>query len=111
MEHTIADFKKLPPYVSLNGTMLRLNFGVYDLEYFRDAGLWEVTFTWGKGKLLAVSDKNWLDGVELTPVTYLEWLADNKGYVSKKTKAIKVKEYTQLLNEYKNGKCNNSTEL
>lgn len=75
----------LPKYVMFGGgnvknlgTEMRLagNF------YYRDAGNWRIEFKVVDGKLFSVcKDADYLDNVELTPITKEQWAKGNEGYV------------------------------
>jgi len=67
----------LPGYVRLGHSELRLS----DEKYYRDAGNWSVSYEWKDDKLLSISSKKWLNGVELIPSTFEEWKEDNAGYI------------------------------
>jgi hypothetical protein len=70
----------VPKYVSLNGVEMRLK----GKEYWRDAGLWGVKYKIKNGKIFSShrnQEQDWLDDIELIPITEDEWRKANKGYV------------------------------
>ena len=82
---------KLPTYVSLNGTEMKLRtvdkeYRGTEKEYHRAAGEWSVGYVVLDGKVFSVyineySPKEWLNNVELKPIALKEWREGNKGYV------------------------------
>lgn len=83
---------KPPKYAKLGRTAMRFQKGsdVYDDKqvdrYWRDAGHWGVAFRFDEieQKWYSVcndSDTQWLNNVELVPITRNEWKEDNKGYL------------------------------
>lgn len=69
---------KLPKYVSLNGTAMRLK----GKEYWRDAGLWGVTYKVKDSKVYSTcKHTKWLNNVELTEITEEEWRKQNYDYI------------------------------
>jgi hypothetical protein len=77
---------KLPKYVSLNGTALKLEHtdDGNHYHYWRVAGLWGVDYKIIDGKLYSWHWRmghDWLHRVELIPITEQEWRNDNRGYV------------------------------
>lgn len=93
---TKEQYTKLPKYVSLNGSFLRLHnpehnqfpgWKEYYAEYFRDAGLWSVNIKIKEGVVYSSSSMDWLNDIELVSVTYEEWYQSNKGSVTRETRA------------------------
>lgn len=84
---------KPPKYVCLHNTAMRLcqkdqYWGEPEagFHYWRDAGHWAVAFGFDEieQKWYSVcndSDTQWLNNVELVPITKNEWKKDNKGYL------------------------------
>ena len=70
----------LPPYVRLGGTAMRYN--VDSDQYYRDAGCWSVNYKIVDKKI--ISDcrygLDYLSNIELMPITFEEYCAENVGY-------------------------------
>lgn len=95
-QFTKKQSEKLPKYVSLNGSFLRLynpehnsfpGWREYYFEYFRDGGLWGVNIKIKDDKVYSSSTMHHLNDVELIPITYKEWYKSNMGCVTSETKA------------------------
>jgi hypothetical protein len=90
----------IPRYVRIGdpdkGTALRLtyhkhmsdeeflkeeNVNLKELEYYRDAGCWEVGVQEIDGKLVSKSHMKWLDKQPLFPISRRVYLDENEGYV------------------------------
>jgi hypothetical protein len=74
---------KLPKFVSLNGTALRLQYN----QYYRDAGEWGIGYRIIEGVLLSWcwgSKMPWLHKQPLIEITEEEWRIDNGHYAPKK---------------------------
>jgi hypothetical protein len=74
-----------PPYVKMlsdrpnnKPTVLRYRKGPND--YYKDAGAWEVDWTFKDGKFYSASTRDYIHARELDPCTKQDWEADNKGY-------------------------------
>lgn len=84
---------KLPKYVRLNNTAMRLlkagnnAFSYNESEqYWRDAGYWGIDFRFDEieQKWYSVSigeETDWLNNIELIPITRKEYREENKGYL------------------------------
>ena len=71
---------KLPKYVKLYESELRLKDGAY----YRDAGRWEVGYVVKENNKVYSTYKDiddYLHDVELVPITQKEWRKGNKGYI------------------------------
>jgi hypothetical protein len=96
-QFTPKEAKKFPPYAMLgtDGAKVRLynpergqwGWRTHFLEYHRDAGWWSVDIVEKNGKLYSESKHENLNGLEILPITYIEWKKSNHGYISKTTKA------------------------
>lgn len=78
----MIDPKKLPKYVRLGNTAMRLKEGAK--QYWRDAGLWGVDYRIKKGKLIAWCPNiglDYLHRVELIEISEDEWRKANEGYI------------------------------
>ena len=77
---------KYPPYVTLGHSALKRCLRRGKIEYYREAGCWEVLGVVEKGKLISIysEDKDWLHKQPLKRITEKEYLKDNGGYVIKK---------------------------
>lgn len=92
-EVTSSSDVKIPDYVSLDGTSMRLRHhkpvGAFDndkeySEYWRDAGEWGVGFKIKDGKLVSVfpaKDMKYLHEKELIEITKEQYEKDNEGYL------------------------------
>lgn len=95
---TREQIRKFPPYVKASGVALRLhnpeqgNFGWREnhVEYYRDAGFWSVDINIVGDKLWTIAEGDKINNIELIPITKQEWRKDNRGYITKTTKAYKV---------------------
>lgn len=77
---------KLPRYVTLDGTALRLKGedwfgGRQNCMYYKDAGHWSVEFEERDGKLFSKSSMKHLNNVELIQSDWVTYRKANKGYL------------------------------
>lgn len=73
---------KLPKFVSLNKTALRL---IGD-SYYRDGGRWSVDYRFDNDVLKSVSIEKSVNDVPLVEITEEEWRKDNGQYAPKNLK-------------------------
>ncbi len=71
-----------PQFVTMgHATALRLVNSGQSYWYYRDGGDWDVdVHRFVNGDLLTVSDRVWLNGIKLTPITESEWRKCNGTY-------------------------------
>lgn len=73
---------KLPKYVKIGKTVLRLKKDVYGhYKYYRDAGDWSVGYKIKNSKLFSTSLFETLDNKRLVTTTKKMWENDNRGYI------------------------------
>lgn len=77
--HKKNELSKLPYYVDLNGSALRLLPSSH--SYYRDAGHWSVKYHFKNNKLFSLSDIKNLNGIELKKISFKKWYEDNKEYL------------------------------
>lgn len=73
---------KVPKFVSLNGTALRL----IEKSYYRDAGDWSIRYKVIGGVLLSWAwgmNMPWLHKKPLIKITEAKWRKGNEGYIPK----------------------------
>jgi len=114
MLNEVKEKTKLPKYVRLNMSELRLK----DNTYYRDAGYWGVGYRHIDGKLVSwIPNAPWIHNVELIEITEKVWRKANKAYLLK----LEHKDYSPIVfkldslprlvntDNYKNKKADNSS--
>ena len=83
----ISDLK-LPRFVTMKNSALRLVEGDGEFRYYRDGGIWCVGIKIRDKKLFSSSRMQHMDGVELTPITEEAWRKCNAQYAPTKYKFL-----------------------
>jgi len=84
LDSKVISDKKLPRFVTMKNSALRLVEEDGEFRYYRDGGIWCVGIEIKDKKLFSSSRMQHMDGVELTPITEEAWRTDNGRYAPQK---------------------------
>jgi hypothetical protein len=83
LDSKVISDKKLPRFVTMKNSALRLVEEDDEFRYYRDGGIWCVGIEIRDKKLFSSSNMSHMSGVELTPITEEAWRTGNGRYAPK----------------------------